>query len=204
MSIGLDTMSNTQSQATCIKNAGYSFVCRYYNTNAPSKNLTKSEAIALSNAGLYNVSIWENGYPTSSSYFSLAKGQSDGAAAYNYAKNTIGQPSNTPIYFAVDYDASQTDIEGVISQYFAGITSAFNDAGTGYSIGVYGSGATISYIYNNFYLVTHRWQAQSTGWRGYDANGPWELKQGSGFSLCNLSCDHNTSNGNAGGWQVFN
>jgi hypothetical protein len=97
MSSGIDTAQSTVGHATNIKNAGYSFVIRYYNTNTPSKNLTNAEAIALSNAGLYNVAVWENGYPTSYSYFSNAKGQSDGAAAINYAKNTIHQPEGTPI-----------------------------------------------------------------------------------------------------------
>lgn len=202
MSSGFDTMTNCQSKASSIKSAGYDFVCRYYNTNNTSKNLTLAEAQALSNAGVYIVSIWENGYPTSASYFSKSKGLSDGAAAYAYAKNTIGQPSSSVIYFAVDYDASTSDISGVITDYFNGVCEAFKSAGGNYGIGVYGSGAVCDYIYKNVIQVFYTWLAQSTGWSGYTTYTGWNLKQGSGTTILGMQCDTDTGNGNAGAFKI--
>ena len=40
MAKGLDSPQNCQTKAADIKNAGYEFVIRYYNTNNPGKNLT--------------------------------------------------------------------------------------------------------------------------------------------------------------------
>lgn len=190
---GLDSATNLQSQASNIKNAGYSFVCRYYNVNNPSKNLTLSEAQALSSAGLYIVPVWENGYPTSSSYFSYAKGYDDAQSALDYARNTIGQPLDYPIYFAVDYDASSTDISGVILDYFNGVAQGLNISGNPYTIGVYGSGAVCQYIYNNVGTVYYTWLAQSTGWSGYNTFTTWNIKQGGGFNFNGISCDSDTS-----------
>lgn len=183
---GLDCMSNV---ANLLASNGYSFVGRYYNTINTSKNLTLSEAQTLSNAGIVIIPVWENGYPTSSSYFSYNKGVSDATAALNYAKNTIGQPHYTNIYFAVDYDASIADITGCINQYFKGITTIFSNEGH-YRPGVYGSGAVCKYIRNNFSTVNHSWLAKSTGWSGYNAYASsCDVKQGEGITFHGLSCD---------------
>ncbi len=202
MSNGLDTMTNCTSKASSIKSAGYDFVCRYYNTNNTSKNLTLAEAKALSNAGLYIVPIWENGYPTSASYFSKSKGLSDGAAAYAYAKNIIGQPGLSVIYFAVDYDASTADISGVITDYFNGVCEAFKSAGGNYGIGVYGSGAVCEYICRTVVQVGYTWLAQSTGWAGYGKYKNWNIKQGVSCIVAGVSCDSDISNDNAGGFKI--
>lgn len=204
MAAGLDTMSNTKSVAAQIKNAGYSFVCRYYNTNNAAKNLTLAEAQELSKAGLFIVSVWENGYPTSKSYFSYNQGVADAQAAINYARKTIGQPGGTPIYFAVDYDASDADVKGVIYDYFRGVNSAIINDGMNYWAGVYGSGAVCDYIVNHgenqqLMFVTYAWLAQSTGWRGYNSFTNWNIKQGGAITVAGLSCDSNTSSSAGGG-----
>ena len=62
---GMDTRTNCSSKAKDIKKVGMEFVIRYYSHNqSNSKNLTKSEAIALSKAGLDIISVFENS-PTS-------------------------------------------------------------------------------------------------------------------------------------------
>ena len=202
MSTGLDAMTNVSSIISTIKNDGYSFVCRYYNTNIPSKNLTLSEAQAISRVGLYNISIWENGYPTSASYFSYSKGVSDGTAAINYAHNTIGQPDTAPIYIAVDYDASISDLDGVITAYFNGIVAAMGNLDYYYPLGVYGSGLTCQTIYNNIGQVIYTWLARSPGWQGYSTYTAWNIKQSSGGTMGGIAYDNDQSKGNAGGFQV--
>ncbi|HEX3031460.1 MAG TPA: glycoside hydrolase domain-containing protein, partial [Bacillota bacterium] len=92
MNLGLDTNVNCQKLVGKIKEAGYSFLCRYYNINNPKKSLTFQEAMALSNAGLYIVVVWENGLPTSKGYFSYKRGFDDARHAYDYARRVIGQP----------------------------------------------------------------------------------------------------------------
>jgi hypothetical protein len=179
MNKGFDANRDLSPFGACLINEEFNFVGRYYNINNPSKNLTFSEANYLSSIGLKIVAIWENGFPTNSSYFSYQKGIADGTAAYEYATNTIKQPSFTPIYFAVDYDASQGDIDGVISEYFKGIIESFNlisDENSIYIIGVYGSGLVCKTLLDTK-KVGYTWLAQSKGWRGYNSFHDYNIKQ---------------------------
>jgi hypothetical protein len=179
MNKGFDANRDLTQFGTCLINEGIHFVGRYYNKNNSGKNLTCAEATHLSSIGLSIVAIWENGFPTCSSYFSYQKGLSDGEAAYNYASNTINQPTLTPIYFAVDYDASLADITKPIDEYFQGIYESFNQIGKGnprYLIGVYGSGMVCKSLLKKN-KVTHSWLAQSSGWRGYKSFTNYNIKQ---------------------------
>jgi len=188
---GLDTAQNCTNKAEDIKKLGYDFVCRYYNVNDKSKNLTRNEASALTNAGLSIVSVWENGYPTSDSYFSYDKGQYDGKHAFECAQ-TI-QEEGTPIFFAVDYYAQSSKISSSIKDYFNGVIDAINDLGGSYPVGVYGSGSVCSYLYNNT-NVGFTWLAQSMGWSGSRDYTDWDIKQGRETTIAGLDCDSDTCN----------
>ena len=185
MNKGFDANTDLSPFANCLLEEGYSFVCRYYNINNPSKSLTYAEANFLSSVGLGIVAVWENGFPTNRSYFSKIKGIYDGTAAYQYALGTIRQPES-PIYFAVDYDASKADVDGVISEYFQGIIEAFNQIGQGaplYGIGVYGSGLVCKTLGESG-LASSTWLAQSTGWQGSKTYKAYNIKQLAEKSEC--------------------
>src|SRR5438552_6316710 len=107
MNRGLDANVNLTAHARCIKDAGFSFVCRYYKHTASS--LSRAEALALSTAGLNVVVVVEIGSPTSAGYFSHAKGVEHGTFAYQKARDQIKQPPGSPIYFAAHYYVSQAD-----------------------------------------------------------------------------------------------
>ena len=167
MKNGFDANQDLTKYGSSLLKNNYQFVVRYYNINNPSKNLSLAEAHYLSNAGLGIVAIWENSYPTSSTYFSYDIGVHDGTSAYYYANKQIGQPLGSPIYFAVDYDASEDDVNKLVSAYFQGIKDGFNTISGGnplYSIGVYGSGLVCSMLLEKN-LVSFTWLAQSMGWR---------------------------------------
>src|SRR5690349_1055264 len=143
MKKGFDTNVDLTKFATSLKDKGYGFVVRYYNINNQSKNLTLAEAHILSNAGLSIAVVWENGFPTTAKYFTYEKGVFDGTAAYHYANDKIQQPAQTPIYFAVDYDASKDDLTNGILPYFKGIIDGFraiSKNNPSYLVGIYGSG----------------------------------------------------------------
>ena len=186
MNRGFDVNTDLSPFANCLFSEGYSFVCRYYNVKNPSKSLTYAEANFLSSVGLNIVVIWEDGRPTSSSYFSYPKGVSDGAAAYEYASATIKQPQLTPIYFAVDYDASETDVADLISDYFRGISDSFKQISGGnplYFIGVYGSGMVCKTMIETA-LASYSWLAQSTGWNESKIYKNYNIKQLAEKSEC--------------------
>jgi Domain of unknown function (DUF1906) len=200
---GIDLSSDCSDKVDCIKGSGKSFVARYYASPTSKKILTKSEAKKISNAGMSVVAVWEDGTPTSGAYFSYSEGVDDGTSAYNMAAK-IGQPANTPIHFAVDYDAIDEDITGSINDYFRGLRDGFKTISGGapvHSIGVYGSGAVCSWLLARS-AATYSWLAQSTGWRGYKDLAAWNIKQYAETSLCNLDVDTDEAVGDYGGFKI--
>jgi hypothetical protein len=179
---GLDTgMALTSHAAALRQEHGFDFVMRYYSHNA-AKNLSLVEACTLSSAGLQIGTVWESA-GIHASFFTRPQGVADGAAAFSIAHDTIGQPPGSAIYFAVDYDASQADIDGPITDYFAGVAAAFDAASGGashYAIGVYGSGLCCDLIVGKG-LAAFSWLSQSTGFAGskaYAALARYNLIQG--------------------------
>ena len=176
---GLSTNRDSTAHAASLKEAGINFIARYYSRGRNVKNLTASEALALSTAGLLLVAVYENS-PTRPEYFSFAVGHNDGVDAYHYANLIIHQPPNSTVYFAVDFDAPRSVIAGSIKDYFDGVNRGFNDASNGnpsYSIGVYGSGATCDWCLNHLSFMKHTWLAESTGWIGSKSFTRWNIKQ---------------------------
>lgn len=198
---GFDCVSDLTSHGQQIKDARYEFVGRYtYSVERSIKDkLTRVEALHLSSMGTYLVNIFENA-PTSAAYFTEDQGRQDAAAAYLYARLTLKQPVNTPIYFTVDYDASTEDIQHRIAAYFTGVRL---NRGA-YKVGVYGSGMVCRMLLE-MGLVEYTCLAQSTGWAEYEqfkASGKWNLLQGPTISQFGLIVDPLESNGNGGGWRT--
>jgi len=208
MASGLDTWENCTSQASCIAK-NYQFVLRYY---APTvypyadKVLGSQEAQALSSAGLNIGVVWETN-PTSKSYFTYDQGKSDGTNAIKYAHNTINQPANSAIYFSVDYPANQQEAEGIITNYFQGISDAavtlIEEGYPNYETGVYGDGVVCNYLKSNG-IAVYSWLAGASSWPGSDTYSDWNLKQSaSSITVCSsLTVDPDQSSGGFGGFKV--
>jgi hypothetical protein len=163
---GLDTTVELTRHAEALKRQGYDFAMRYYSNNA-SKNLSLGEARALSQAGLKIGVVWETS-GTHAAFFTRAQGLADGAQAYRMARESIGQPFGSAIYFAVDYDPTQADIDGGISNYFTGVHAALyvaNDGAPSYRVGVYGSGLCCGALAERG-IAGLSWLSQSTGFAG--------------------------------------
>jgi hypothetical protein len=203
MAKGFNVNADCSTVAACLAK-DYEFVGRYYGTTKRHP-LTLEEAKALSAHNLFLVAVWESGFPTSASYFSFAKGVNDGTSAYHYAQQDIGQPNETAIYFAVDYDASETDIAGVITEYFKGIKSGFeaiSQNNPAYVVGVYGSGLTCSQLLGSN-LVEKSWLAESTGWRDYhNFQNPNIRQTVAPNAICGLQGELDESDRNVGGFKI--
>jgi len=185
-----------------IKAAGYMSVGLYYFKSSKFKRLlTRSVAEAVSKAGLYLISVYENGFPTAKGYFTVANGQADAHVAHTRAVDA-GQPIGSAIYFAVDYDAAPADLPA-ITDYFTEIRRVFQVLGDTHFIGVYGSGLVCRHL-SEAGLVSRTWLSQSKGFAGYD---DWKIHanilQGPVASLFGgIDVDLDTTNGNAGGWRL--
>ncbi|MFK3738901.1 DUF1906 domain-containing protein [Massilia sp. TN1-12] len=163
---GLDTTMELTRHARALARQGYDFVLRYYSHNA-AKNLSLGEARALAEAGLRIGVVWETA-GTRASFFNRSQGLADGAAAFLMAREVIGQPYGSAIYFAVDYDPTQADIDGAISNYFTGVRAALYVAAEGqpsYRVGVYGSGLCCGTLVERG-MASLSWLSQSTGYAG--------------------------------------
>jgi hypothetical protein len=192
MPMGVDASTDCSPIADALVSDGVTFVGRYY-ANHGKKRLRATEYQALRDAGLKVVSVWEDGRPTSVSYFSFAKGVDDGSSAYHDALS-IGQPVHTPIYFAIDYDTLDADLAGGINDYLKGVAVGLKTAANGnddHPVGVYGSGATCRFAISRG-LASYTWLAMSRGWRGFDFSG-WNIKQSRGQSTGGVDTDSDES-----------
>ncbi|MFZ0888651.1 MAG: glycoside hydrolase domain-containing protein [Candidatus Binataceae bacterium] len=190
---GVDYL-RTQSPSTdrCIRNAGKFFVGRYYDDSGgkSAKCLVQEEAAQLHKAGLKIGTFYETcggstccGCP-GPSYFRYNQGVYDAQQAKARAKDA-GQAAGAPIFFAVDYDATNVDLSRGIAQYFKGVASGMKGA---YPIGVYGSYSVIEYAQANWPNVTHYWQTYAWSY-GKRSDYAMAYQYLNGYVLCGVNLD---------------
>lgn len=132
----------TKQQAQTIKNNGFSIVGRYLTgsvgvgANKRDKNLTLTEIKNITDSGLSIFPIYQDG-GWDESYFTSEQGNYDGAIAAKTAFS-LGFPSGTTIYFAVDVDILDGDIAGTVIPYISKVKEALDYHGM-YTVGIYGT-----------------------------------------------------------------
>ena len=189
MSKGISTNVSLQSQAACLAEAGIKFALRYYSKPNSTKAITPAEADALAEAGIQlGVVYQERGRSVGD--FTLTKARTHATNAWNSAQ-AIRQPAGSAVYFAVDYDATMSDLQSTILSYFNEVNStlAVLAGGTNpYHLGVYGSGRTCRFLRKNCPSVRYTWLSLSKGWADSRTYNEWDLNQtwGDG-TLCELS-----------------
>jgi hypothetical protein len=173
--------SSTPPDPALLKRNHVGFVCRYLSWD-PKKNISRQEADALKRAGLGIVLVWET------TANRALDGQQAGAAdATAAAEQAIGAGlTGAPIYFAVDFDASASQLVQV-KHYLSGATSVLGIA----RVGVYGS----------FYVVgqaltakvcTYAWQTYA--WSGGTWDGRAHIRQYlNGQPFCGIDVDYDHS-----------
>jgi RHS repeat-associated protein len=171
----------TNATATTLKNNGYNMIGRYLTgkANGISKALTASEIKIIFNNGLKFFPIYETS-GTYLSYFTASQGITDAANAINASAN-LGLPSGTTIYFAVDFDAMDSDVTSNVMPYFQAISSYFGSHNSnGYKIGVYGARNVAARVYSAGYASNIFVCDMSTGFSGnlgYKIPTQWAFDQ---------------------------
>jgi hypothetical protein len=188
----LDTSQNSSKLIACMKSQGTAAVGRYYTRNrSNTKILTADEARKLSAAGIKIWPVYQNRHRQESD-FSAAKGKAEAQDALDYAKNVIGQPTGSGIYFSADFDASKPTFDAAIKPHFEAIAATFAAAGNPYRIGIYSSGAVCQALLDAG-LVQLTWLSQSGGFRGtpqFKASRRWNILQALPFSgFCGFDDD---------------
>ncbi|HXH09855.1 MAG TPA: glycoside hydrolase domain-containing protein [Alphaproteobacteria bacterium] len=199
----IDTPFNTESKIPCLLSQGVQTVIRYYNFSnsrtLPEKRLELAEAQALAAQGIQIAAIFQQRHDRVED-FTASKGLTAGRRAYRHAQDNIGQPAGSGIYFAVDFDASRSELENNITPYFEGVKRAFAEESGGnpeYRIGAYGSGLVCTTLTEKG-LIELTWLAMSRGFRGTRealSAGEFHLAQRApAATLCGLGVDFNDSN----------
>ncbi|MCW2912326.1 MAG: hypothetical protein JWN52_394 [Actinomycetia bacterium] len=144
-----------------MKKAGVKFAARYLSHDTSGKNLSANEARQLSDAGIWIVVVWES--TASRALAGHAAGVADATDAAKQAK-ACGMPSDRPIYFAVDFDATSGQ-QNEIHTYLDGAASVL---GRG-RVGLYAGYGPIHRAFDAK-KITFGWQTYA--WSG----GRWDSR----------------------------
>ncbi|MEU5908493.1 glycoside hydrolase domain-containing protein [Micromonospora sp. NPDC047467] len=190
----------TAARAAALKSAGYRIVGRYLDEHLPptdpyylGKALKPGEPQTIIDAGLRFFPIFQyNGRELFN--FTYEKGFDQAWAAYQKSlEHRI--PAGTCIYFAVDYDAMDSEIDSNIKPYFEGVKALLSNHGNPYTFGVYGSRNVCSRISHE---VGARWSLVSgmswgfSGNLGYPLPANWSFNQIKEYMFqSNWGLDHN-------------
>src|SRR5215204_7352745 len=161
-----DTNRDTTTHIDCLKANDATTIIRYYNRDGTPKVIKKREADAILAAGLSLMIVHQRGGRDPNEY-SPDTGKADASHCRDYGGSVIGQPSDSAIYFAVDFHISKSDMNAHVIPFFEAINEAMSrsDGRPTYRIGVYGSGLTCKTLLDSG-LVKLTWLSQSTGFRG--------------------------------------
>jgi len=193
----------TAPRAATLWNSGYRYVGRYL-TNALNSQLNKKiqpgELSTIFSAGLRVFPIYQT-YGGEASYFNATQGRADARDAFNAAL-AHGFKRGTVIYFAVDYDAQDAEIDANILPHFRAIAAAMAELGSKYRVGVYGSRNVCARVSARGYAKLSFVSGMSTGFSGnlgYLLPSNWAFDQiatktiGTGTGLINI--DNNIASG---------
>ncbi|NUT18687.1 MAG: DUF1906 domain-containing protein [Hamadaea sp.] len=166
---------------SAIAAAGYSFVCRYVSWSTTGKNLTRSEADALRAAGLDIVVNWE--YSANEALNGYSAGLENAKEAQRQAI-ACGMPADRPIYFSVDFDATEAQ-QSAINSYFDGVASVLGRSRTG----AYGGYYVIDRLFDAGKIT---WGWQTYAWSGGSWDSRAQLRQvQNGITVDGADCDRN-------------
>lgn len=145
----------------CLFANGKRFAARYFSPpGGIDKDLSPDEARALTAAGIAICSNWEDFEAKPLKGFDT--GVADAAMALEHAL-VCGMPSNRPIYFSVDFDASDAQLAGPIKFYFQGCIEVLGLD----RVGGYGGLRTIKFLFDNNLI---KWGWQTYAW----SHGVWD------------------------------
>lgn len=171
----------TAARAQSLRAAGYRTIGRYL-TNVEGTSLDKKikpgELATMAANGLSLFPIYQT-YADSAGYFTWAQGYADALTAHDTALGH-GIDAGAVVYFAVDYDATDTEVTQRVIPYFLGVDSGLRQRGSRYAHGVYGARNVCSRLAAEAFT---RWSFVSgitSGWTGnvtYPLPANWAYDQ---------------------------
>lgn len=175
---GMDTTTAlTPSTAAQRYAEGYRVVGRYLTVEG--KSIVAGELDVILGAGMAVVPIFQN-YNNGPSYFTYELGADHGRQAALRARQ-LGFTSGTVIFFAVDYDAFEAEIDTLIVPYFKGVRDGLGySVSVGYQIGIYATRNIAARIASQGLAAAVWVSGMSTGYSGnlgYPMPPTWSYNQ---------------------------
>lgn len=178
--LGADcAMILNEAKAKTLYDAGYRYVGRYLTgtfAGGKSKALTIDEEKIILNAGLRFFPIYQDG-GTKLEYFTESQGTKDGQTAIDAAVK-LGIPKDTIIYFAVDFDALEYQVNSNIIPYFRAVYNELSQSI--YRAGIYAPRNVCTLVAEAGYSCSSFVGDMSTGFSGnlgYPIPDNWAFSQ---------------------------
>jgi hypothetical protein len=173
-----------------IRSIGVNTIIRYYDWEQETirgKTLTQTELDIIRRNDLQVAVVFQHHNDKVETFEDTDRGRIDALRSLELARK-LAQPRGSAVYFGVDgVDAKfsrlrrdkRGDVFGLneVTYYFERVNEAF--AGSGLSVGVYGSGLVCRVILQKG-LAKYCWLANATSWPEYasfEASKRWSLKQ---------------------------
>lgn len=181
--LGIDYAGGRPGGAA-IKTAGYGFVCRYLTDGGPGlpgKLLTPVEYRDLQSSGISIVVNFETTADRMLAGFDAGVQDASGA---DTVVRALGHPSDRPIYFSADFDATPAQ-QAEIDDYLRGCASVIGAS----RVGVYGGYWVVKRCLDNH---TARWAWQTGAWSGGNIDPRIHIYQRIGYvTVGGIQCDVN-------------
>jgi hypothetical protein len=179
-----------------MKGIGIRTIIRYYDhedETLPGKTLRRGERDAILTNRFKAAVVFQH-HNNQFSTFTAARGRRDAERSLALAAENA-QPRGSAIYFGVDGRWDSPYELGSIMDYFSAVRAVL--AGSGYRIGVYGSGLVCDYLLTGG-LAELCWLAAPTSWpqyRDYYSTKKWRLVQLPSVQCGGRDVDFNLANG---------
>ncbi len=202
----IDVASDITNYLTSLKRIGVHTIIRYDDryVNGDWKQVHPAEAKAIADHGLGLGVVYEAAGATPST-FNHQTGYLDAAYSRRIAKGR-GQPDNSAIYFAVDFDPTDSQINNLIRPYFHGVYTAFGEALDlpHLRVGAYCSGACADALRADHPDILI-WITCSMGFRGsrdWANNDKYDLLQTCDTNILGIGSDSNVARTQDWGWFI--
>lgn len=181
---GFDTSTQlTLSDCYSAASAGFMFAGRY--TVGSGKFISAQELNALKSAGLRLFPIHQR-FNNSISEMSSEKGYEQAEEAVARARS-LGLPGGSTLFFCVDFDPTESEIAGPVSDFFEAIHDYVSSIPNwSFDIGVYGTRNVCQSMINRGYASTAFVAGMSWGWSGnmgFPMPDDWSFNQIAGSSF---------------------
>lgn len=174
----LDTTTDTTPILDDFIAQGGTHISRYIASGGAYKLLHKPEAMNILAKKLGLLLNFE-GRGNDINAFSAAMGTNDATLSLNNARDVLGAPQGTAIYFSCEPE----NLNNLVSDYNGRILPYYRAAkavlGTQYRIGAYTFGTWLDWLFRD-HAIDFAWLPGASGWAGYQAflaSNRWAFRQ---------------------------